>query len=138
MLLRTHLAELHRLDAAYKLVIAEKERQIVRLEEDKKLLQARLDRMEITPRPQIVPKTEQPRKMAPEGETSWLAFLNNHMKEVEKAEKEAKENANGIPEQERAVVHQSVGNDAARSDSRRGEHADGEHARADERGAGGA
>lgn len=127
----THLAEIHRLDAAYKLVIAEKERQIVRLERDKELLQARLDRKELesAPRPHIVPKTEQSKKMVQEGERNWLSYLNNHMSTIEAAEALAKEKANGMGEQERAVVHESVGSDAARSDSRGGESANQQHER---------
>lgn len=111
-------AELLKQESMLKNICAEKERQIVRLTEENKRLQARCDRLELIVIPALRPITERKFK-APEvtdlaGETSWQAYLNKHIENEEKEMKKAKEIADGIHVQGREGVHQSAGGDAAR------------------------
>ena len=116
---RAHLeSELLKQETHLKNICAEKERQIVRLTEENKRLQARCDRLELIVIPALRPVTDRKFK-APEtadlvGETSWQAYLNKYIADEEEEMRKAKEQADGVHVQGREGVHQSAGGDAAR------------------------
>lgn len=114
---RAHLeTELVKQEQLFKLCLAVKERVIQRQDEEIKMLRAKCDRLELLVIPGLrqATNTERttPRQTAPEGETSWNAYLTRHMKEEEEAAKKAKEQANGVHGQERQGLHQSASSDA--------------------------
>lgn len=116
---RAHLeAELLRQEQLLKLVIADKERVIQRQDEEIKLLRAKCERLEMLVIPGLRPvatsRKVEPRQVAQEGETSWSAYLKRYMEEQEKTETQAKEQANGVPLEKRASVHQPASGNAQR------------------------
>jgi hypothetical protein len=112
--------ELIRVEALLKAVAAEKERQIQQLTEELKRVRGERDRylQMILPIPKAPAPKLAPAVTAERGEGSWQQFLNNHMRQEDELVQKAKEQANGIPNQNRSDVHEPVSGTAARRDER--------------------
>lgn len=111
---RAHLeTELVKQELLLKFVISDKDKTIHRLEEEVKWLRARLD-LALTPAQRAERSDFKMPKTAPEGETSWQAYLNRYIAEEEAAERAEREKANGVHVEVRTAVHESASSDAQR------------------------
>lgn len=121
---RSHLeAEILRLEAAHKLQLLDKEKQVNYLLAEIERLRGENERMKIALLPFTKqgaayvfghPKQDRPApKTSPDAERGWTAYLNRKIKEAEELEKQAKEQANGLQGERRDAVHEQADGEPA-------------------------
>jgi hypothetical protein len=100
----------------YGRLLTEKDARIALLERQLDRAESRATRLELAANPRLAARPAgPPPKAVVRPESSWLTYLQNHIKEQEQVESQAKEQANGVSREGWQAVHEQTDGEAARS-----------------------
>jgi hypothetical protein len=100
----------------YGRLLTEKDARIALLERQLDRAESRAVRLELAANPRLAARPAgHPLKAAIRPESSWLTYLQNHMKEQEQLEAQAKEQANGVSREGRQSVDEPSNGKTTRS-----------------------